>query len=822
MDIKTPNFTPRLKKALEYAKECAIDAGTNIIDIDHIALGILSLKNGPTARILEALEIDTEDFFIFLQDAVIIKNVIVPHFDSGNLEYSTEAKRVFAIACMFADRMEHGYVGLLHFVLALCKNKSGAFHEYLQYRGIETSQLISKVKSHFTYVQSPDAAEEFDMDRGMSPVPPSMHPSNKSTQSPSDSLSQYATNYNELAITNKIDPIIGRDDEIEMMAEILCRKTKNNPILLGEAGVGKTALAEGLAHKIVQGKCTDFLLNKVVYGLDLASMIAGTKYRGQFEERLKKVVDEVETNENAILFIDEIHTLVGAGSAEGTMDAANILKPKLSRGKIKCIGATTNDEYKKTIRKDGALDRRFQPLRVEEPSKEDTLSILKGINESYEIFHGVKYTVPILNLICDLSERYLPNRNFPDKAIDLLDHGGSRAKIRGGSRPDEAKRLEGEIECLFDREDEAENQRERKSIKESQEELFLEYKKVLEEWSASSKKIIVKKQDIFDIVSFKTGIPVEELTKINPKRILSLNKRIKNIVIGQGKAIDTIHSTLIRNKAGLGNPKKPLGSFLFLGPSGVGKTYLAKVLAQEVFGSDKRLIHLDMTEFGEKQSSSKLIGASPGYVGYEEGGFLTERVRNNPYSIILLDELEKAHEEVLNLFLQILEEGRLTDNFGRSTDFSNCLIILTGNVGAQHFHKSQSVGFNSQLEGSIPEKVEEEAKKLFKAELLNRLDNVVIFDAFNKIDLKKVCDLQFNVLKDKLSKKNIGLLVEQEVINQVTKKVFDLNLGARPLNKMIQEEVESLIAIDLVDGSLKKGDIVRVCFRKDKFFLEKS
>ena len=818
MDIKTPNFTPRLKKALGYAKDCALDAGTNIIDIDHISLGILSLRNGPTARILESLDVDTDDFFIFLQDAVIIKNAVIPHFDSGKMEYSTEAKRVFAIACMFADRMDHGYVGLLHFVLALCKNKSGAFHEYLQYRGVVPSALIAKVKSHFTYTQSPDVPEELELDKGLG----APHTSSKPKQGAAESLSLYATNYNELAMTNKIDPIIGRDKEIEMMAEVLCRKTKNNPILLGEAGVGKTALAEGLAHKIVQGRCTDFLLNKVVYGLDLASMIAGTKYRGQFEERLKKVVSEVESDENAILFIDEIHTLVGAGSAEGTMDAANILKPKLSRGKIKCIGATTNDEYKKTIRKDGALDRRFQPLKIEEPSKEDTLSILKGINESYEVFHGVKYTAPLLNLICDLAERYLPNRNFPDKAIDLLDHGGARAKIRGGGRPDEAKKLEVEIEELFDKEDKAKDPEERKSIKEMQEGLFLKYKKTLEDWGSSAKKVIVKKQDIFDIVSFKTGIPVEELTKINPKRILSLNKRIKNIVVGQENAIDTIHSTLIRNKAGLGNPHKPLGSFLFLGPSGVGKTYLAKILAQEVFGSDKRLIHLDMTEFGEKQASSKLIGASPGYVGYEEGGFLTERVRNNPYSIILLDEIEKAHEEVLNLFLQILEEGRLTDNFGRSTDFTNCLIILTGNVGAQHFHKSQSVGFNSQSEEPASSKVHEEAKKLFKAEFLNRLDNVIVFDSFEKIDLRKVCDLQLNALKDKLSVKNIGLLIEPEVINEVTDKVFDLNLGARPLNKMIQEEIESLIAIDLVDGSLRKGDIVRVFFEGGKFLLEKS
>lgn len=815
MDIKKPNFTPRLKKALEYAKESAIDASAAAIDVDHLALGILSLKNGPIYSIFSELDIDINDFFIFLQDAVIAKSVISPHGDPlQDIIYSTEVKKIFAVACMFSERMDHGYVGLLHFVLSLCKNSHGAFCEYLMHQGIEDVQIIAKIKSHLSYHSSVDETVTHEKTEA--------HTTTALAQQAPESLSKYATNFNNLALSGKIDPIIGRDVEIDNMAEILCRKTKNNPILLGGAGVGKTALAEGLAHKIVKAECTDFLLNKIVYGLDLASMIAGTKYRGQFEERLKKVISEVEQNENIILFIDEIHTLVGAGSAEGTMDAANILKPKLSRGRIRCIGATTDDEYKKTIRKDGALDRRFQALKIKEPSKEDTLCILNGIKENYEQFHGVKYKDPILKLICDLSERYITHRNFPDKAIDILDQSGSRAKIRGMARPAEAKKLELDIEDLFNKED-AENDEEKKEeIKERQNMLFDKYKEVLENWSSKKPNIIVKKQDIIEIISFKTGMPVEEISHSNAKKLLTLNKRLKSKVVGQDYVLDSLYSVLVRNKAGLGNPSKPLGSFLFLGESGVGKTFLAKTLAMEVFGSEKRLIHLDMSEFGEKQSASKLIGASPGYVGYEEGGLLTEKVRNNPYSIILLDELEKAHAEVINLLLQLLEEGKLTDSFGREIDFTNCLIILTGNVGSQHFKDKKSVGFNPAPKEEVYEKVKDEAKKFFTAEFLNRLDKLLVFNSFSKYDIEKIASLQLNLLKDKLAKKSVGLSIEKNAINLIVEKTLEINAGARPLSRIIQDEIESAIAIDLVDGSLKKGDFVRVSAKSNKFSIEKS
>ena len=809
-----PNFTPRLKRALSSAREAAVDCGVNIIDIDHLALGILSLKTGPVNHILYSLNVDVGDFYNFLQDAVIVKNVLSSGGGEGHkMGYSNEVKKLFAVACLFAQRMEHGYVGLLHFVLALCKNENGAFSEYLKHKEVNSSQVINKIKAFFLNAdtsETENSTTPFSQPRSAAPHP---IPASK------EALLTYATNFNELALGGKIDSIIGREKEIEAMAEILCRKTKNNPILLGSPGVGKTAIAEGLACKIVKGECTDFLLNKVVYGLDLASMIAGTKYRGQFEERLKKVVSEIETDDNAILFIDEIHTLVGAGSAEGTMDAANILKPKLSRGKLRCVGATTREEYNKTIRKDGALDRRFQALAVSEPSKEDSLEILRGIAPNYEDFHGVKYKEPLLKLICELAQRYITNRNFPDKAIDLLDQGGSRAKIRGLRRPAEAVLLEKQIEKNFAKEDGETSARRRSGIKQEQEKLFNSYKEVLQKWSSHQKATIVKKSDILEIVSSKTGIPVSELGHTQARSILSLDKRVKKRVIGQQESINRIHKTIIRNKSGLGNPDRPLGSFLLLGMSGVGKTYLAKVLAEEVFGSAERLIHLDMSEFGEKHSSSKLIGASPGYVGYEEGGGLTEKIRENPYSIVLVDEIEKASPEIISLFLQILDEGKLTDNFGRAAYFKNALIIFTGNLGAEYFSKGSTVGFSSSR--SLPdEKVKEEAKKFFSPEFLNRLDNILVFNNFCEKDIQSIVHIELNKLKDKLADKNIGIFFASEVITFLTSATVEEKCGVRSLNRLIEDKIESLIAHRLVGGQLGKGSVARIEVENGKFVLK--
>ena len=776
VDTKTPNFTPRLQKALEFAHECAVDSGSAIIDIDHLTFGILSLRSGPAAAIFASCGIDREDFFAFLQEVIILKNVVTPHSSENlKLNYSNEVKKIFAVAVLLAGRMDHGYVGLLHFVLALCKINQGSFNDYLSNSPTDTLTVIHKIKTFFLE-QDSDVIEE------PIPLPPSHlprpHPRRASNPK---ALTSYAVNFNDLAKQEKIDPVIGREREIEALAEILCRKTKNNPLLLGSAGVGKTAIVEGLATRIIQGDCTDFLLNKEVYSLDLASMIAGTKYRGQFEERLKKVLEEVENDSNIILFIDEIHTLVGAGSAEGTMDAANILKPKLARGKIMCVGATTRKEYNKTIFKDGALERRFQPLRVKEPSKDDTLKILQGVVKGYENFHGVKYRAPLLRLACDLSDRYIHDRQFPDKAIDLIDQAGARAKIKGVRRPESAVALEGRIETLFSKEAAADSQAQKKSIKKEQESLFSNYKDVLEAWSAQQGRINVKKIDLLEVLSFTTGIPLSELSQTKTKKLLSFSDKLKQIIIGQDPVIDEVHKIILRNKAGLGNESKPLGSFLFLGSSGVGKSYLAKTLALELFGSSGRLVHLDMSEFGEKQSASKLIGASPGYVGYEEGGYLTEKIRVNPYSVILFDEIEKAHDEVIQLLLQVLDEGRLTDNFGRSTDFKNCLIILTGNLGSRHMAKNTSVGFSSSsFNNESAAKVLSEAKKFFKIEFLNRLDNISVFNNFTEKDIIKICSIELTKVKEKLGDKGIGLVFDSSVLDYLVSKVSRRKCGGSP------------------------------------------
>ncbi len=813
-----PNFTPRLQQALQASREAALDQGSAIIDIDHLSLGVLSLKNGPLVDIFRSLEIDPADFYNFLQDALILQATLGgPSGEVSKMNYSNSAKKLFAIAVLFSQRMEHEYVGLLHFVLALCKTEKGAFCEYLTANDTSPTQLLSRIKSVF-----------LNKDRRLPSPDPALAPRGPASSRPQsaprgiEALESYALNFNRLAKQGKLDKVIGRESEVKALEEILCRKSKNNPILLGQSGVGKTAIAEALATHIVRGECTHFLLNKTIYALDLASMIAGTKYRGQFEERLKRVVSEIENDDRIILFIDEIHTLVGAGSAEGTMDAANILKPKLSRGQIRCIGATTQKEYNKTIGKDGALDRRFQPLYVEEPSVEDTLKILQGVRENYESFHGVSYPARVLDLICALSDRYLHDRQFPDKAIDLLDQAGARAKIKGLERPRSAHELEKQIESLFEREEDCESADLKAELVQEQEVLFSRYKNILEEWSSAKKPIRVKADDVFNILSSKTCIPLNELKRSKSKQILSLQKRLQRIVIGQNQTLGEICQTLIRNQAGLLNPDKPFGSFLFLGSSGVGKTYLAKVLAQEVFGASSKLIHLDMSEFGEKQSASKLIGASPGYVGYEEGGFLTEKVRRNPYSIVLFDEVEKAHPEVLDLLLQILDEGRLSDNFGKTTDFKNCLIILTGNIGSHHLAKNTKVGFGSAPEVVPVDKVKEEAKKLLRPEFLNRLDGILVFNNFREEDLRRIVKIELNKLKTKLERQEISLSFKDSLLTYLTQATAEENNGARPLQRLIQDKVENLLAGALIKKEITGGSTVKISYNQEEISLEIS
>ena len=813
-----PNFTPRLQQALEAARVAASECGTNIISADHLSMGVLSLKSGPLVRVLESCEISTSEFHGFLQSAVILKSTLtsVPTISSDNNEvnYSNEVKKIFAVSILLAERMEHQYVGLLHFGLALCKHENGAFFQFLSDCGINPSVVIKKIKSSFLNAETTNS-------RAIASVPSSDARRSAPARS-TEALDLYTTNFNQLAAEGGVDPLIGRDDEINMMAEILCRKNKNNPILVGNPGVGKTAVAEGLAHKITNGLCTDFLINKTIHAVDLASMIAGTKYRGQFEERLKNLITEVEKDENIILFIDEIHTLVGAGSAEGTMDAANILKPKLSRGQIRCIGATTQKEYNKTIAKDGALERRFQALPLSEPSKESTLGILQGLKGSYEEFHGVRYSDKVLSLACDLADQHLHDRYFPDKAIDLIDQAGSRAKINGVRRPKEAREIESKIEDLFKEEAESNDEEMRESLLEAQEVLFDQYKDVLNLWNKKRKRVRVSHQDIYEIASSHSKIPVAQLTKSRAQRLLSLEKRLSKLVVGQSQAIHHLSETLLRNGAQLSDINKPFGSFLLLGASGVGKTYLAKVLAEEVFGSLDKLIHLDMSEFRERHSTSKLIGSSPGYVGYEDGGLLTEKVRRNPHSIILFDEVEKAHPEVLNLLLQILDEGRLSDSFGNSTNFCNCLILLTGNIGSSHLLKPSRLGFNPSNESESSNLVREEARKTLKPELLNRLDRLLVFNSFKAEDIRKICLIELNKLKKSLKAKGVSLSFTGSAITFLVDAALKEGGGARPLHRLLRETVESPISRQIIDSKSGPSHTVRLRIEKKKIITDIS
>ena len=625
--------------------------------------------------------------------------------------------------------------------------------------------------------------------------------SSTSSQPELQALEVFGINYNKMAESGSLDDIVGKENEIQNITEILCRRKKNNPILIGEPGVGKSALIEGLAQQIVSQDVSDHLLGHTIYGLDLASMIAGTKYRGQFEQRLKKVVDEASQNPRVILFIDEIHTLVGAGSAEGTMDAANILKPALARGQLRCIGATTFKEYKKHIQKDGALDRRFQSVIVEEPTPSETLNILKGIKKKYEKFHQITYSPQSLKLAVELSHRYITDRYMPDKAIDLIDQAGSKVKIKNFKRPLRSREIEKEIESLMAKEEKCDDFIKKQSLLEEQEVLFEEYKDVLNEWSKESKnkKIRVTEEDILEAISTRTNIPLDKIQREKSSTSLSLERRLKSFVVGQDVAVKSISNAILRNKAGLRNPLRPIGSFLFLGPSGVGKTHTAQILAKEVFGSRGNLIQIDMSEFSEKHTSSKLIGAAPGYVGYDESGQLTEKIKKKPYSVVLFDEIEKAHEDISNLLLQVLDEGRLTDNFGIPCDFKNSIVILTSNVGFSVAQANASLGFKaSDSSADSSNKILEKARSIFKPEILNRLDETLVFNSFENDDLRKIVNLELKELNKRLKKKKIKLKYDEGLVDFLAAEALSINEGARPIAKLVSDHLENPIAYHIM------------------------
>ena len=801
-----PNFTPRAQQAINEAKKVAKKYSNEFVTLDHLFYGMVNLNAGILAEILFLLRIDQNSLKEKIESSFF--NFDQTSFDMIEPAFDQHFHLVLKVSASIASKLGHEYVGVEHILLALLKYEESNIPKYFNSFNASEDDIISEVRDYLHLGKEASGVQK--------PSSPKRSKAKPSKEQKIQNLEKFATNLNILAAQGKFDNIIGKKAEIYEVSEILCRRTKNNPVLLGEAGVGKTAIVEGLAQKIVKGEASDFLLNKTIYSLDLGSLIAGTKYRGQFEERLKGVIDEARKNENLILFIDEIHTLVGAGSAEGSMDAANILKPLLARGELKCIGATTQDEYKKSILKDGALDRRFQAVSVIEPTKEETRQIIEGIKEKYEEFHGINYPSEVLDLVVDVAARYVFDKQFPDKAIDILDQAGSKVKIKNVERPQEAKDIEQKLEELAMQESKLQLIGAQSiEIEDLQLDLLEEYDEIITAWAKKTmkKKISVKKKDIYEVISSRTGIPVSEVSKKDSDKMLGLFKKLNQKIVGQSEALKEISECILRSKSGLQDPNKPVGSFLLVGSSGTGKTYTAKCIAEYIYGSQSKLIQIDMSEFSEKISSTRLTGAAPGYVGYEEGGELTEKVRRNPYSVVLFDEVEKAHPDVLNILLQILEEGIVTDNSGRKVNFSNCTIILTGNVGSHKLEKS-SVGFAASTSIMPIDKIESELKSFFKPEFLNRLNEIIVFQNFNITELSKIARLELQDLENKLFNKNISISVTPKAIKFLAEKAFEQKMGARPIKRLIQKHIENDLSRMILSNKLAAGSTIKFSLYK--------
>ena len=780
-----PNFTPRAQEAIKKSREFALEYKVKVIKLEHLLLGLVAQGRGLLRESFSLSGYDIDAFRAFVESSLKKGRA-----QKGNPQFAAEVKTILELAHACAMDLRQPYVGTEHILLAIIKFNSPAIKEIFEGSEVNPKSLVSALRSQLLN-GSPLPA--------VSDTPSYPMPEEEPREPSSSALKAFSINYNELAQQGKFNDVVCRDETLTELTEILCRKSKNNPILLGEPGIGKTALVEGLARKIVRGDCADHLLGHRICGLDLASMIAGTKYRGQFEERLKNVIKELQTIPNVILFIDEIHTLVGAGSAEGTMDAANILKPMLARGEMRCIGATTFAEYKKTIEKDGALARRFQPIALAEPCVSDCKKILRSLVPAYEKFHYVKYEEGAVDACVDLSVKFIHDRHLPDKAIDLLDQAGSKVKITNLKRPDEAKKIESKLEDLMIQEDNATTVAKKTALTNRQEKLFVQYKKILEDWSKQneSREFLVTTRDIQDLIAQKLGVPIEQVSSSFANQLLHLEKSLAGDIIGQPCALKSISESLIRNKAGLGSGKGPIGSFLLLGASGVGKTHTAKTLANTLFGSKENFIKINMTEYSDSFTSSKLIGAAPGYVGYDQAGQLTEAVRKKPYSVVLFDEIEKAHENVIQMLLQILDDGFIRDNMGRDINFRQCIIIITGNVGSEFSRGKSSMLFSGGSHDdreAQTEKVKEAARKRFPPEFINRLDDIIVFNNFTSEDYLSIVKLHLDKLKNQTKKENVDLRVYKSATELLTELAIKAEDGARPIERLIQNRLATPIA----------------------------
>jgi ATP-dependent Clp protease ATP-binding subunit ClpC len=781
-------YTEKARRVIFFARYEASQFGSPYIETEHLLLGLLREDKALTNRFLRS-HASVESIRKQIEGHTTIREKVSTSVD---LPLSNECKRVLAFAAEEAERLSHKHIGTEHLLLGLLREEKCFAAEILQERGLRLPAIREELQR--TTQEKPAAAKQ----------------AGRNEQS---MLAEFSRDLTQSAMDQQLDPLVGRDTEVDRVIQILCRRTKNNPVLIGEPGVGKTAIVEGLAQKIADGEVPSFLADKRVLALDLSLIVAGTKYRGQFEERLKTIMKELMENQNSIVFIDELHTLVGAGSAEGSLDAANILKPALSRGEIQCIGATTPAEYRKSIEKDRSLERRFQAVKVPPPYEEDAIKIIMGIKEKYEKFHAVSYTDDAITFSVSHSSRYIPDRFLPDKAIDLIDEAGARVKLRQTSLPEELTEVQKRIKFIVHRMENAianhefekarfysdEERKERENLR------SLRDKYHLDDSSAG----IVTREDIEDVVSRWTGVPMTSLKEEEMERLLRVEEELHKRVISQEKAISALSRAIRRSRAGLKNPARPIGSFLFLGPTGVGKTEMARTLAQFLFGSEKSLIRFDMSEFMEKHSVSKLIGSPPGYVGYEEGGQLTERVKRNPYSVVLLDEIEKAHPDVYNLLLQVFEDGQLTDGLGNTVDFKNTIIVMTSNIGAKHLQKQQGLGFQSSDENMALDKMEElvrgEVKRTFNPEFLNRLDEIIIFTSLSESDLMQILELLVQQLNTNLVHKAITISVNDDAKRYIlAKTASDRTYGARPLRRALQRFVEDPLSEALIAGGIKE------------------
>ncbi len=817
------NFTPRAQQVLALARKEADRFNHNYVGTEHLLLGIIKLGQGVAVSVLNRLGLELETVRMEVEKQV---GTGPDQKMVGNIPYTPRVKKVLALASKEAKALNHSYVGTEHILLGLLREGDGVAARVLKSLDVD----IERARQEILKELDPNLQENIESGEPVGSGSPPKEEKKGEVKTPA--LKAFGRDLNELAKQNKLDPIIGRREEIERVIQILCRRTKNNPVLIGEAGVGKTAIVEGLAQEIVAGNIPEILRDKRVITLDLALMVAGTKYRGQFEERIKAVMEEIRKTGNVILFIDELHTLVGAGSAEGTMDASNIIKPALARGELQCVGATTMNEYRKYIEKDSALERRFQIVRVEAPSVEETIEILKGLRPKYEAHHKAKLTDEALEAASRLSDRYLTGRFLPDKAIDVMDEAGARARIGAMTRPPEVKDLEKEIEQIkTDKEKAIKGQDFEKaaSLRDREKQTREKIEKLIVEWKTKreEKEVIVTDEDIMTVISKVTGIPLTRMEKSDSEKLLSIETDLHTMVVGQQEGVEAISKALRRSRADLRDPKRPIGSFLFLGPTGVGKTLLAKAMAEIMFGDREALLQFDMSEYMEKFNVSRLVGSPPGYVGYEEGGQLTEAVRRRPYCVVLFDEIEKAHPDISHILLQILEEGKLTDSLGRKVDFRNTIIILTSNIGADLLKRQTSMGFGASSNDSsyekMKEKILEEAKKLFKPEFVNRLDDLIVFRALNKDDVMKIVDIESAKVTKRLKQhRELTLELSKEAKEFLVEKGYDPALGARPLRRAIERFLEDPLAEELLKGNIHAHDSIVVHLADDHLVFKQA